>query len=467
MKLSILVPVYNEQFTIQEIVQALLRVSLPDGVKRELIIVDDCSQDRTWGHLEEIRNENPDIRILRHECNKGKGSAIRTAIAEATGDVIVIQDADLEYDPNDLPLLLRPILDGDADVVYGSRFMTSHCRRVLYFWHSLGNRFLTLLSNCATNLNLTDMETCYKMVRADILRSIPIRCNRFGIEPELTAKFARRGCRIYEVPISYRGRTYDEGKKITWWDGIKALATIIRFAKTNDLYVENAGHDILGRLSHARKFNRWMVDQISPWVGERVLEIGAGMGNITNQLLPREWYTCSDVDSQHLKYLSNVYADNHRVQVKEVDLLRPDDFSKVNGLIDTIVCLNVLEHVQDDEIALHNMCDRLDSGGRLILLVPRSPALFGSLDECLQHYRRYGAQELTEKLERADFAVEKLFTFNRIGVLGWYLNGKVLRRRTFGSMQLRFLDSIVWILRHVDPLFPWPGLSLIAVARKH
>ena len=229
MKLSILMPVFNEKYTVEDVVDSVLSVSLPDGVERELVIVDDQSTDGTWDILEALRERHPQLRLCRHPRNTGKGAAVRTAVQMAAGDVIVIQDADLEYDPVDYSRLLEPILRGDADVVYGSRFLTRGYKRVLYFWHSLGNRFLTTISNMCTDLDLTDMETCYKMARAEILKSIPIRCNRFGIEPELTAKFAKRGCRIYEVPVSYRGRTYEQGKKITWRDGFSALRCILKY----------------------------------------------------------------------------------------------------------------------------------------------------------------------------------------------------------------------------------------------
>ena len=219
MKLSVIIPVFNEKYTLSEVVAAVQAAPLQAGVEREIIIVDDASTDGTEAIVRELATRYPELVTLRQPRNQGKGAAVRAGIARATGDVIVLQDADLEYSPTELPRLLAPILAGEADVVYGSRFLTSERRRVIFFWHSLGNRLLTLLSNMLTDLNLTDMETCYKMARADLLKSIPIRCNRFGIEPELTAKFAKRCARIYEVPVSYRGRTYNVGKKITWRDG--------------------------------------------------------------------------------------------------------------------------------------------------------------------------------------------------------------------------------------------------------
>ena len=217
-------PVYNETGTIEEIVARVQAVSL----EKEIVIVDDFSTDGTREHLEQIDQIHENIKVLYHDHNQGKGAAMRTGFKSATGDVVIIQDADLEYDPKEYPVLLEPILDGRADVVYGSRFLGGP-HRVLFFWHYVGNKFLTLLCNALTNLNLTDMETCYKVFKREILNGMNLKSNRFGFEPEFTVKIARRNLRIYEVPISYSGRTYAEGKKIGWKDGLAAIFTLFRF----------------------------------------------------------------------------------------------------------------------------------------------------------------------------------------------------------------------------------------------
>lgn len=231
MLLSIVIPVYNERETLEAIVDKVLGVDLsPWNIAKEIIIVDDCSRDGTVELAQKLAQDGK-IRLIRHEKNQGKGAALQAGFQTARGEVILIQDADLEYNPEEYPKLLKPILEGKADVVFGSRFMGGEPHRVLYFWHYLGNRFLTLLSNMTTNLNLTDMETCYKVFRAEILQSIPLKEKRFGFEPEVTAKVARRGCRIYEVGISYTGRTYAEGKKINWKDGLRALYCIFKYSR--------------------------------------------------------------------------------------------------------------------------------------------------------------------------------------------------------------------------------------------
>ena len=225
MKLSIVIPVYNEKETLAEIIKRVQATPYD----KELIVVDDASTDGSREIIRQLAQQYDNIRTFFHDRNQGKGAALRTGFAQVQGDVVLIQDADLEYNPADYPELLKPIERGVADVVYGSRLIGAAPHRVLFFWHSVGNRVVTTLSNMFTNLNLTDMETCYKVFKAEVLRDIKIVCDRFGVEPELTAKIAKKGCRVYEVPISYDGRDYSEGKKITWRDGIAAIYYIVRF----------------------------------------------------------------------------------------------------------------------------------------------------------------------------------------------------------------------------------------------
>jgi len=231
-KLSIIIPAYNEEATIHLILDKVKKVNLIDGIEKEVIIVNDCSKDKTGEAIEAYMGSNPDfnIQLHHHEVNQGKGAALHTGISKASGDYLIIQDADLEYDPAEYNHLLRPVLDGFADVVYGSRFMGGNPHRVLFFWHSIGNKILTFLSNMMTGLNLTDMETCYKLFNTKMVQSLNLKEKRFGFEPEVTAKVSRiKGVRIYEVGISYYGRTYEEGKKIGWRDGFRAIYCILKY----------------------------------------------------------------------------------------------------------------------------------------------------------------------------------------------------------------------------------------------
>src|SRR6202171_231226 len=283
MKLSILMPVYNERTVVGRCIAQVLAAPLPEDLERELIIVDDRSTDGTETILERLAAQHPEIRFFRHDINRRKGAAVRTAIEQATGDFSIIQDADLEYDPSEYPILIRPLLDGRADAVFGSRYLAGGQTRVLLFWHSMINKALTTISNMFCNLNLTDMETCYKIFRTDLLKSIPIRSDLFGFEPEIVMKSAKRKLRIYEVPISYHGRTYEEGKKIGWKDGLKALGVVLKFWLIDDLYAAPYGCGVLNNLTGTPQYLNWISKKLRPHAGDKVLEVGAGIGNVAGR----------------------------------------------------------------------------------------------------------------------------------------------------------------------------------------
>ncbi len=455
--LSVIMPVYNERLTLREIVRRVQAVP----IEKEIIAVDDCSTDGSSEILNQLAAAYDNFRVIHQPRNKGKGAALRAGIAQATGQLILIQDADLEYDPNEYPQLLAPILDGRADVVYGSRFAGSP-RRVLLFWHTLGNKFLTLLSNVFSNLNLTDMETCYKVFRAEVLKNLHLRSNRFGFEPEVTARVAQLKYTIYEVPISYHGREYAEGKKINWKDGVAAMWTILRCALTAPR--QDSGLSTLMALSAAPRLNRWMYETIAPHLGSRILEVGSGIGNITTYLAKREVVIASDVSSLYLDYLKNRFKSRPNVQVRHLDLANvPTDELRWLEL-DTVVCVNVLEHIELDVAVLEQLRRALVPGGKLILLVPAHQLLYGSLDRELGHHRRYAKKELRRKLEQAGFRLVHLQHFNMAGIPGWLLNGRLLGRKALPAFQVRLYNLLLPLFK-LERLFRLPfGLSLVAVA---
>jgi glycosyltransferase involved in cell wall biosynthesis len=467
MKVSILVPLYNEEEFVAALLARVIAAPLPEGFRREIIVADDGSTDASVQEVEATQARYPGIiRLLRTDHNQGKGAALRRAIAEATGDFCIIQDADLEYDPSEYLKLLRPLVDGRADAVYGSRFMSSGERRVLYFWHSLANHLLTGMCNIFADLNLTDMETCYKAFRTALLQSIPLRSRRFGFEPEITIKLAKRQARIYETPISYSGRTYDEGKKIGLKDAFEAFWVILRTSLSSDIYVAK-DKDILDAFAGAPHFNRWMADTIRPYVGRRVLEIGAGMGNLTRQLLAgRKRYVATDIDGAHLERLSNRLSQRPNLEIAELNAALPDNHGRFQGQMDTVICLNVLEHIEDDLGALRNIHALLEDGGRAVILVPSGQSIFNSLDEELGHFRRYSEDQLRERMTAAGFDVETVLLFNRASRPGWWLNGSVLKRRTISRLQLKNFDRLVWLVRRVDSYLPWPQTSVIGIGRR-
>ena len=472
--LSILVPVYNEQYLVRASLERLkLLADSPLLAHIEVIVVDDGSTDRTNSILREMESTEYaqsggklNWIFVYHEANQGKAAAIHTALQRASAELTVIHDADLEYHPLDLLKMVRVFLDEQADAVFGSRFLASEYRRVLFFRHQLGNNFLTLFCNLVSDLNLTDMETCYKMVRTPLLKSIPLVGTRFEIEPEIAIKLAKRGARIFEVPIRYAGRTYQEGKKIGWRDGMHAVKAIIRFGISDYIYAEDTyGSQILGRLNRAPRFTKWMADVIRPYVGEKVLEIGAGTGNLTVQLIPRTLYWVSDVNPLYLHHLERVRLDRPYMEVGYTDGEKGESFPK-DTKFDTVICLNVVEHLADDLTALTNFRDVLEDQGRAIILVPCGPWLFGSLDEVLGHHRRYTRKQLTDLVERAGFHLEHMLEFNRIGVIAWWLNARLLRRRSFGFWQIKLLNTLTPVFRVLDKFLPLPPLSLIAVISK-
>ena len=459
--LSVVVPCFNERPTIAELIARVLAVP----IAKEIVVVDDGSTDGSSQLLDDLARRHPAVRVLHHDRNRGKGAAVATALAEVRGEIIVIQDADLEYEPREYERLLAPILDGHADVVYGSRF-EGHPRRVMFYWHTVGNRLLTWLSNLTTNLNLTDVMTGYKAFRREVIQSLRIRSQRFGFEAEVTARIARRGYRLYEVPVSYHGREYWEGKKIRWSDGVRAIGTIIKYGLFVRGDAEASGYITLERMGKLSRYNDWIWRAISKHVGDRVLEVGAGIGNMTRVMYGRDLIVATDVELPYLHILRNRFAHNPTIRVERLDLNSDDYLRLMEYGFDTVVCLNVLEHIEDDHGALQRLYDVLVPGGKLLLFVPADQALYGTMDRQVGHFRRYSRQQLQDVIESAGFTSDDVFYQNVYGRFGWWLNGMVLKRTHMPANQSRLFDFAVPVLRRIEPRNPRKGLSLVAVATK-
>ncbi len=463
-RLSVLVTVFNERHLVEASLRRVLALDHELISSLEIIVVDDGSTDGSAEIVRRLAADDSRILFLEHENNQGKGAAIRTAISQATGDIIIIHDADLEYNPEDIPALLVPFVNEGADAVFGSRYLSAPYRRALMYRHTIINRLVTLAGNWFTDLALSDVETCYKAINATLLKSIPLRSNDFRFEVEIAMKLAKRRARIFEAPIRYVPRSYQEGKKIRSRDGILALFAILHFWLIDDLYQEDEyGSHILAELERARRFNLWMGETLRPYVGDRVLEIGAGIGSLTDQFIPRDSYVASDINPNYLHYLRSYALGKPYLRVMHIDAANPNHFAGLEGQFDTAIMLNVLEHVTDEQQALRNLLSTLKPDGRAIILVPQHPGLYGSLDRVLEHRERYTAAKLEQSLTDAGFRIEKLFDFNRFSVPGWWFNGKVLRKKKFSRVQLKVLNSMMPIMKRIDRWWPWGGLSIVGI----
>jgi 2-polyprenyl-3-methyl-5-hydroxy-6-metoxy-1,4-benzoquinol methylase len=464
--LSVVMPCFNEDQTLKIAVERVLE----SPFTRELIIVDDGSTDESLAIARSVSDSR--VRVLSQGVNLGKGAAVRRGFAQATSEFVIVQDADLEYDPAEYGVLLVPLRDGRADVVYGSRFHAGRPHRVLYYWHAVGNRALTTLSNMFTNLNLTDMESCYKVFRREVLETLDLREDGFGIEAELTAKIARGGWSVYEIGISYGGRTYAEGKKIGWKDGVWAACCLARYSRVGDRLLarverspasvadaDSELEEVLESLRGADNYADWIVSLLDPYLGERVLEVGAGHGTITDRIAPGRTVVATDLSERVVALLSERFAFDDNVTVAiEAD----------GGGFDSVVAVNVLEHIEGDVAALREWSTRLAPGGCVLLFVPAFDSLYSKFDADIGHHRRYRKSQLAAVVGAAGLEVERLHYVNSLGALGWWLLVKQLRQTpaTAGPVVAAFDKAIIPTLRRREARrLPRFGQSLFCVAR--
>jgi SAM-dependent methyltransferase len=467
------VPCFNEGDTITKVIERVL-ASPWTG---EVIVVDDGSTDGSATDVAAIRDER--LRLLRQPRNLGKGAALRRGFLAAAEPFVIVQDADLEYDPADFDQLLGPLVDGRADVVYGSRFHTDRPHRVLYYWHAVGNRFLTTVSNMTTNLNLTDMETCYKAFRREVIQSIDIEEDRFGVEPEITAKVAAGGWRVFEVGITYSGRTYEEGKKIGWRDGLWALLCVLRYAGPFDRRRRDAGppgvaagfHEAddelagtLESLDGADHYADWIVELAEPYVRGEICEVGAGHGTFTGRLANLGKVVACDPSPRCVASLRERYGGKPGIEIVEgefADAARDRRF-------DTIVAVNVLEHIADDRAALAGFGEHLSPGGHVVVFAPAFDRLYSDFDRSIGHHRRYRRGQIAAAMYRAGLEVVECRYVNSVGMAAWWLLAKKLGRAPTQTWTVRLYDRAIvpWLRRlERDRTLP-AGQSILCVARR-
>ncbi len=449
-RLSVLMPVYNERWTLSEIVARVLTSPVP--LEIELIIVDDCSTDGSWELIQELAAGDARIVAVRHEQNSGKGTALRTAIGRISGEVAVVQDADLEYDPHEFRTLLSPILSGKADAVFGSRYAGS-TRRVSPFWHTTINKGLTLLSNVVNNLCLTDMETCYKMVRSDILKRLQLKSRSFTFEPELTCRLAQWGARIYEVPIGYNSRTYLDGKKIRPRDGILALGEIFRARFLDTRFTVDGDFYRLSALARATRYHRWLAEQIEPYLGARVLEAGAGLGSLSGLLVHRERLVLVDEKPLCIPVLQQRFGGRGNVRIDSGQLVAQDFERWHDEQLDTVVCSRMHQQQAIDEPALQGMFNLISPGGHCILLLPASR----NFDAARDQPPRFELDRIGEEMMEAGFDI---VLSRRFDTLGRLVGGQLSPR------QVALADRFWPLTRLADLLLPIGGQSLLIVGRK-
>jgi glycosyltransferase involved in cell wall biosynthesis len=453
-KISVIIPAFNEARTIQEVVRKVQNTP----IEKEVLIVDDGSVDGTGEAIRALSGKN--IKKFFHGTNLGKGAAIATAWPHAEGDVIIIQDADLEYDPAEYSRLLAPILEGRADVVFGSRFLGEH--RCLLFAHYIANKILNLFANVIYDTMLTDMMTGAKAFRRERLGALNLRAKRFGFEGEITGEVFKRGLRVFEVPVSYNCRTYQEGKKITWVSFFDVLSWLVktRFRPREPGF---KAQQLLGRM---KRYPAYLFRKIEAFVKPPTLEIGCGHGNMLSFFLMKGPVEVVDISDENLEIIKRRFPGHAGLKVRKEDIengLRPGIFE---GQPKTIVCMNVLEHIADDTQALKNIAAGMTEGSVCILFVPAHKKWMSPIDAGLGHLRRYDKEDVRALVCASGLVLSKIESVNSLLGAGWWFNFCLLRQENFSAFPLWLADALVPLFGVFDRLLPSLGLNVLAVCRK-
>lgn len=461
-KLSVLMPICNHRWTLRQIVARTL--SMPTSLELELVAVDDGSEDGSWELLEELAADDPRIKTIRHEHTQGKGTAVRTAIDAMTGDLAVVQEGGLDYDPHDIPALLEPLLAGKADAVFGSRYSSG---QVHSFWQSVKNQSLTLLSNLLNNLQLSDTEAAYKVVRADILKQLRLQAKSTTLEAELTCRLAQWGARLYEVPISYYGQSSPANRNGWLWPTLKSLGQMVRCRCWDTRFTPHSGFYILTSMAQANGYNQWILNHVKDFMGTRVLEAGSGIGNLSQLLLNRERLVLIDYEDIYVRALKQRFGRQGNVRVDQADLTTEASYHQwEDERLDTIFCSNVLEHLENDVDVLSYFQQTLVPGGHCVIVVPSGKWLYNGMDEELGHFRRYSPEELANKMAEAGLEVVHTERFSKLGSLAWAWSGHVMRKRHISPSHMLTFERILPIAKLLEYCLPVPGMSLIMVGRK-
>lgn len=464
-KLSVLMPVHNQHYSLRRIVERVL--AAPLDMEVELVIVDDGSDDWSIQKIVELSQQYPQIKAVFHPATLGKGAALRTAIEHMTGDVALIQEPDLAYDPAEYPRLLDPIRRNIADVVFGSRMASGDRHRVLPYWRTVGARFATWLTNILYNLSLTDAETECKVFRAEILKQTVLNANGPAVQLELAARTAQWNIRLVEVPISYMRPTLMEEPPVRLRDRLAGIWTLVSRRFFRRTFTTHDGYYILVAVRKAKKLGKWLISHFERHIGPRVLEAGSGIGTLSEFLIRRQRLVCVDYDPFYVRMIRMRFGVLENFRAEPFDLTDMKSYAWLHDeRLDTIICINVLEHIEDDLAVLRKFFEVLQPGGNLILLVPHSHVLMGPTDRTLGHVRRYERKDLAETVNRAGFEVRELFGYNRLGGLGWFVSNRIFRRTHLSAGQMRWFDRLLPVARLCEYVLPFKHLSLICVAYK-